>query len=137
MGAIRALVVLLILVGFFITTCSANMWRFTAQAYAHWNQVPTEIHLGVLDITTASSNQTRRVELVNGTCIKYDVRGFTRCKFYGDCCMTTPTRVMEQLVKGSFSCHNGFYIVDKCPESTEDEELKLLCDSNHSFYSGK
>ena len=65
----------------------------------------------------------------------YDLTISDLCKFYSDCCPMT--RPMEQLAPGTFSCHDGFYIVDKCPVNTVNTGLKEMCegwsDSGRSF----
>jgi len=44
-----------------------------------------------------------------------------------------------ELVNGNntFSCHDNFYIVDKCPQETPNKELKALCEDFNSTESGK
>ena len=87
--------------------------------------VPDEVYLGLL----SKQKKVEKVSLVNGTCFDYNPAVLRdRCKFYSDCCAMVPSRPMEQLAPGTFSCHSGFYIVDKCPAATTDDELKELCE---------
>ena len=87
--------------------------------------VPDEVYLGLL----SKQKKVEKVSLVNGTCFDYNPAVLRdRCKFYSDCCAMAPSRPMEQLAPGTFSCHSGFYIVDKCPAATTDDELKELCE---------
>ena len=93
--------------------------------------VPDEVYLGLL----SKQKKVEKVSLVNGTCFDYNPAVLRdRCKFYSDCCAMAPSRPMEQLAPGTFSCHSGFYIVDKCPAATTDDELKELCEG--MSYSG-
>ncbi|XP_067950274.1 uncharacterized protein [Watersipora subatra] len=42
----------------------------------------------------------------------------------------TPSRPLEQLAPKTFSCHDGYYIVDRCPPVTENKELRDLCEGD-------
>ena len=95
------------------------------QEYLTWNEVPTEIYLGLL---SQGVSEVETVKLINGTCFQYEPHEFERCKYYSDCCAMTPARPMEQLAPGTFSCHNGFYVIDRCPANTEDQKLRELCE---------
>ena len=87
--------------------------------------VSDEVYLGLL----SEQKEVEKVSFVNGTCFDYIPSTLAdRCKFYGDCCAMVPSRPMEQLALGTFSCHSGFYVVDKCPAATTDDELKELCE---------
>ncbi|XP_067950286.1 uncharacterized protein [Watersipora subatra] len=92
--------------------------------FLQWNEVPTEVYLGLL----TESSEVVKTPLVNGTCFQYNVNGFDRCKYYSDCCAMTPSRPLEQLAPNTFSCHDGYYIVDRCPPVTENNELRDLCE---------
>ena len=96
------------------------------QEYLTWNEVPTEIYLGLL---SQGVSEVETVKLINGTCFQYEPHEFERCKYYSDCCAMTPARPMEQLAPGTFSCHNGFYVIDRCPANTQDQKLKELCET--------
>ncbi|KAF6017224.1 hypothetical protein EB796_024465 [Bugula neritina] len=93
--------------------------------YMEFNDVPTYVYLGLLSGLPA--DQIQKVEFIEGLCFDYDILDFDRCKFYSDCCAMTSPRPMEQLAKGTFSCHDGFYIVDHCPAGT-NSTLKDLCE---------
>ena len=101
--------------------------------FMNFNDVPTEIPLGLL----SNTNKTVPTSLVNGTCFQYDVHDFVRCKYYSDCCAMTPSRPVEQLAYNTFSCHDGFYIVDRCPKVIVNEEIRDLCEDFSSTQSGK
>ena len=90
--------------------------------FVDWNEVPTEVYLGLL----SGSSNVNRIPLVNGTCFQYQVNEFNRCKYYSDCCAMTPSRPAEQLAPKTFSCHDGYYIVDRCPPVTANRELRDL-----------
>ena len=93
--------------------------------FSRQNGVPDEVYLGLL----SKQKKVEKVSFVNGTCFDYNLAALRdRCKFYSDCCAMVPSRPMEQLAPGTFSCHSGFYIVDKCPAATTDDELKELCE---------
>ena len=93
--------------------------------FSRQNAVPDEVYLGLL----SKQKKVEKVSFVNGTCLDYNLAALRdRCKFYSDCCAMVPSRPMEQLAPGTFSCHSGFYIVDKCPAATTDDELKELCE---------
>ena len=95
------------------------------EQFLHWNEVPTEVYLGLLSQGVSEINT---VKLINGTCFQYEPHEFERCKYYSDCCAMTPARPMEQLAPLTFSCHNGFYVIDRCPANTQDQELRDLCE---------
>ena len=101
--------------------------------FKKWNEVPTEIYLGLL----SGSSNVNRISLVNGTCFQYQVNKFNRCKYYSDCCAMTPSRPAEQLAPKTFSCHDGYYIVDRCPPVTANRKLRDLCEKDSSTDSGK
>ncbi|KAF6038340.1 hypothetical protein EB796_003358 [Bugula neritina] len=96
-----------------------------------FNGKPTKIPLGLL----SESQDIEDIELVNGTCFQYGVHSFNRCKYYSDCCLMISTKPMEQLAYNTFSCHDNFYIVDKCPQETPNKELKALCEDFSSTES--
>ena len=99
--------------------------------YLSWNEVPNEVYLGLL-----SGNQgVKRTQLINGSCFIYEPHEFERCKYYSDCCAMTPARPREQLAPGTFSCHSGFYLVDKCPDFIQDQLLRERCEGTEE--SGK
>ncbi|XP_067950285.1 uncharacterized protein [Watersipora subatra] len=91
--------------------------------FSLWNEVPTEIYLGLL----TESAEVVKTHLINGTCFQYNVKSFDRCKYYSDCCAMTPSRPLEQLAPKTFSCHDGYYIADRCPPN---KELRDLCEGD-------
>jgi len=101
--------------------------------FMKFNGIPTTIPLGLL----SDSQDIEDIELVNGTCFQYGLHSFNRCKYYSDCCLMTSAKPMEQLAYNTFSCHDNFYIVDKCPQETPNKELKALCEDFSSTESGK
>ena len=102
--------------------------------FIDWNEVPTEIYLGLL----SESSDVVKMPLVNGTCFQYHVNEFDRCKYYSDCCAMTPSRPVEQLAAKTFSCHDGYYyIVERCPPFTENRELRDLCEESSAQESGE
>ena len=95
-----------------------------------WNVVPTDIYHGLL----TNSSSVVKTSLVNGICFQYNLHNsrntrYNRCQYYRDCCAMTPARPLEQLAPNTFSCHNGFYVVDKCPSTTENSKVRNLCES--------
>ena len=86
--------------------------------------VPKGVHLGLL----SNSSMLEYAELTAGYCFQYNPLDNPRCQFYSDCCVMSPPRVREQLPVGTFSCHDGYYIVDRCSKSTDDVRLKDLCE---------
>ena len=113
----------LLLLTFLTRVLPSAPWTALA-AFLQYNNVPTEIPLGLF----STSSQIVNTTLVEGTCFNYDIFEFDRCKFYSDCCAMTSIRPREQLASGTFSCHDGSYIVDKCPPNTTDEKVRQLCD---------
>ena len=103
-----------------VTDSSSEILRM----FMEWNQVPTSVYLGLLSDTA----DVQTTDLINGTCFQYSALDFDRCKFYSDCCAMTSSRPLEQLAAGTFSCHGGYYIVDRCPSVTANDELKNLCE---------
>ena len=101
------------------------------QLFLQSNEVPTEVYLGIL----SDEPTVERTQLINGTCFQYEPHEFERCKYYSDCCAMTPARPREQLAPGTFSCHSGFYLVDKCPDFIQDQPLRELCEGTEE--SGK
>jgi len=101
--------------------------------FMKFNGIPTKIPLGLL----SESQDIEDIELVNGTCFQYRLHSFNRCKYYSDCCLMTSAKPMEQLAYNTFSCHDNFYIVDKCPQETPNKELKALCEDFSPTESGK
>jgi len=99
--------------------------------YTGFIDVPSKLPYGLL----SKVNITNLV-LVNGSCIAYDKLGETFCKYYSDCCAMTPVRVEEQLPAGTFSCHNGYYVIDKCPVTTTDKKLEELCEQDDGQLTG-
>ena len=97
------------------------------------SDVPIEVYLGLLP----GSSNVEKISLVNGTCFQYQVIKFNRCKYYSDCCAMTPSRPAEQLAPKTFSCHDGYYIVDRCPPVTANRELRDLCEKHSPTDSGK
>lgn len=94
--------------------------------FLDWNGVPSEVYIGLFSKNDSTVPKHERI--INGTCFGYDPTKASRCKFYSDCCATAPSRPLEQLAFGTFSCHHGYYIVDKCPSTTEDQDLKRKCE---------
>jgi len=86
--------------------------------------VPTTIPVGLF---TAASDIISNVSLIRGSCRQYVPHKDDRCKFYGDCCVMAPTRYLERLPDKTFSCHNGYYVIDGCP-SGSDPEIKSACE---------
>jgi len=101
--------------------------------FMKFNGIQTSIPLGLL----SESKDIEDIELVNGTCFQYRLHSFNRCKYYSDCCFMTSAKPMEQLAYNTFSCHDNFYIVDKCPQETPNKELKALCEDFSFTESGK
>ena len=122
MGPLQLITASLILL---TTKSTAQNGINTLHKFMEWNEVPTEVNLGLFD----DPENVRTVRLVNGTCFLYDLTDIPRCQFYSDCCAMSPPRPREQLATNTFSCHNGFYVVDKCPASTEDKDLKNKCEN--------
>ena len=104
-------------------------WRL--QLFLQSIEVPTEVYLGIL----SDEPTVERTQLINGTCFQYEPHEFERCKYYSDCCAMTPARPREQLAPGTFSCHSGFYLVDKCPDFIQDQPLRERCEGTEE--SGK
>ena len=100
--------------------------------YLDFNQVPESVYLGLL----SNGTDPQLTDLEMGICFQYDALNDPRCQFYSDCCAMSPPRVREQLPEWTFSCHNGYYVVDKCPGSTEDDGLRSLCE-NTEHLSGE
>ena len=126
MHAGRCNMVILLVVALHIVSSSADSAQdFQYQDTEKWYDIPKEVFLGLL---TNQSSKVERVKLLSGNCFQYDMKDNDRCKYYSDCCGMAPARPMEQLAPGTFSCHNGFYVVDKCPDVTLDLKLKRLCE---------
>ena len=96
-----------------------------------YNDFPA-IHLGVL------SNKSELVKtlLIDGTCFQLSFE-FGRCEYYSDCCPPDPSLPLEQLAANTFSCHDGYYIVDKCPPVTDNHRLRDLCEKQAERGSGE
>ena len=105
-------------------SCRVHALDTLLENFRDWNEVPTEVYLGLL----SNSLTINATSLINGTCFQYDVREFSRCKYYSDCCAMTPSRPLEQLHSRTFSCHDGHYIVDRCPPVVRHETLRKLCE---------
>ena len=93
--------------------------------FLDWNGVPGHVYIEL----TSKSSTLEKHPLVNGTCFLYDLLNNPRCQFYSDCCAVSPSRPREQLPFGTFSCHDGYYVVDKCPSSTRDWKLREQCEA--------
>lgn len=91
--------------------------------YEPWLRVPTSIPFGLF----TSSAEIRNISLIRGSCRRYVYFEDERCKFYGDCCAMAPTGILERLPQDTFSCHNGYYIIDRCP-SGSDPEMAAACE---------
>ena len=118
---------------FFIIVPPSALQDQLLDSFTIWNEVPTKVYLGLL----TESAKVVKTPLVNGTCFQYNVNKFDRCKYYSDCCAMTPSRPLEQLAPKTFSCHNGYYIVDRCPPVTENKKLRDLCEGNADEVSGE
>lgn len=119
----KLLLLMLLLHGVTVTTSQPNL----LDHFLSWFEVPTKIFLGLL----SNNTEIEEIDLINGTCLQYSVAGITRfdrCKYYGDCCATTPVKMMEQVPAGAFTCHDGIYIIDSCPKSTKDTSLRERCE---------
>jgi len=101
-------------------------------SFLEFVDVPTQIHVGLLSKQPEVVNTT----LVKGYCIGYDVLDKTFCKYYSDCCALSPSRPVEQLPADTFSCHNGYYVIDKCPVTTTDKKLEELCEQDGGQLTG-
>lgn len=119
----------IILVNHLITAYTSGL----LERFMMFNTVPTTIPLGVLSNSSSTITVSR---LVQGICFQYDIHHFVRCRFYSDCCAMSPPRPLEQLAAGTFSCHDGYYMVDKCPPVTTDSRLRELCEGNSDSEPG-
>jgi len=132
---LKGFTVTVVLLATFINNILAQDYlaKVILENFMKFNGKPTKIPLGLL----SESQDIEDIELVNGTCFQYGVHSFNRCKYYSDCCLMISTKPMEQLAYNTFSCHDNFYIVDKCPQETPNKELKALCEDFSSTESGK
>ena len=106
---------------------NANLVSFFENNYEEFNDIPKSIFYGLM----TEGATVEELAIVNGTCLQYDPNSFDRCKFYGDCCAMIPVR-KEQLERGTFSCHSGYYIVDKCPRDARYETVRRQCEEDLS-----
>jgi len=96
-----------------------------------WLTVSTSIPFGLF----TPSEEIRNTSLLHGSCRQYKYYEDERCKFYGDCCAMAPTRILERLPDNTFSCHNGYYVIDKCPtgsNSAVKKECEMKADGKSS-----
>lgn len=97
------------------------------------NSVPKTIFYGLL--SNMSSSGIERVDIIDGLCFNYNPL-FHRCSYYRDCCAPVPTKYKEQLPSDTYSCHNGMYVVDRCPHGTSDAYIKEKCEGLVKTFGG-
>jgi hypothetical protein len=104
---------------------------YVAGDLQYFNDIPDTIFYGLHNRESSEQTSVLRLNIsaAPGTCLQYDPQTFYRCDYYSDCCPFVPAR-KHQLPKGTFSCHDEFYVVDSCPASTS-RNLRDLCSTEH------